>query len=84
MNPEPESLSDKRRRAGKIGGRLSKPTITPALQQAARANGKLGGRPQNPLEEIPCNCRGEHAEGRQRCPRGRAERRREKNEARSC
>ena len=42
---------------------------------AARLNGKSGGRPPRPLEQLPCRCAG-LAQHLATCPRGRAIRRR--------
>ncbi len=39
--------------------------------QAARENGKKGGRPLKPLEDIPCNCGGAGLDHKSTCPRGR-------------
>jgi len=46
--------------------------------QAARENGKKGGRQIKPLETIACNCDGEGLEHRSTCPRGRVIRYRRK------
>jgi hypothetical protein len=46
--------------------------------QAARENGKKGGRQIKPLETIACTCGGEGLEHRSTCPRGRAIRYRRK------
>jgi hypothetical protein len=53
---------------------------TPKKSAASAENGRLGGRPQKPLSEIPCTCgRGDSMEGHPTtCPRGLAIRRRRK------
>jgi hypothetical protein len=49
---------------------------TPEKARAVRENGRKGGRPQKPLDEIACTCRGEGLDHSSTCPRGRAIRRR--------
>jgi hypothetical protein len=55
---------------------------TEAKAQAARENGKRGGRPKGigkPLAEFPCTCGAKaDADHLSNCPRGRAYRRRQK------
>ena len=46
---------------------------------AARENGKQGGRPLKPLEQLPCTCGPDAAHHTSRCPRGKAVKRREGN-----
>jgi hypothetical protein len=43
---------------------------------AARENGRKGGRPQVPIEELPCKCSAKNGVHTTACPRGRAIRRR--------
>lgn len=71
---KPEIPDDVRKALGYIG------SIKTAKKSAASAeNGKLGGRPQKPLSEIPCTCgAGESLQHGSLCPRGRAIRRRQK------
>ena len=45
---------------------------------ASRQNGQQGGRPQLPLDALPCTCGHDDVEEHgSRCPRGRAARRRQ-------
>ena len=43
---------------------------------AARENGRKGGRPQVPIEDLPCKCKAKNGQHTTACPRGRAIRRR--------
>jgi hypothetical protein len=69
--------------AGRLLGSITTPKKREASRQnilAAKARGKVGGRPTKPLTEIPCRCEaGEALEGhRWDCPRGQAIKRRRK------
>ena len=81
--PDEGQLTDEEREILKQAGRIMQKVRSPKKAAAARENGKAGGRPVGsvkPLLEIPCNCKGgdsltveAHPTS---CPRGRAIRRR--------
>ena len=70
--PTPEEI---RRVMKYLGSRTSE-----RKTRSSRQNGKEGGRPLMPLEQIPCTCGHDDVQGHSsRCSRGRSARRRQRN-----